>query len=95
MRHWLDWHCYSIKIENAADVIVLMSHEEANVARARIAEQEAHKWVQEIGCNLVCAHCGQGSGEGRMSLERHVWAEYVRIALSLFYLGTDDNVDVE
>ena len=54
-----------------------MSHEEANVARARIAEQESRKWAQEIGCNLVCAHCGHGSDDGRKSLVRHVRAEYV------------------
>ena len=77
MRHWLDWHYYAIKIENAAGTIVLMSHEEANVAQARIAEQESRKWAQEIGCNLVCAHCGHGSDDGRKSLVRHVRAEYV------------------
>lgn len=77
MRHWHENHRYSVKIENVADAIVLMNYNEANVAQARIAEQESRKWAREIGCNLVCAHCGQGSDDGRKSLVNHVRAEYV------------------
>ncbi|KJA27584.1 hypothetical protein HYPSUDRAFT_62657 [Hypholoma sublateritium FD-334 SS-4] len=75
VRHWLENHRLSVKIEVIADTMVLVNYDEANVARARIAEQESRKWAREIGCNLVCAHCGQGSDDGRRSLVNHVLAE--------------------
>lgn len=54
-----------------------------NMARARIAEEDARKWARDYQRHPVCAHCGANCAY-RISLVARVCSGYVCI---LYFLG--------